>query len=80
MRRKPTRAALHRLLSVDTDLHQAECNLSIAMKKDPKALAELGITDLGEIRARLQAHLETIRAHARSMFPEVYPQQPEAGR
>lgn len=72
--RKPTRAALHRLISIDTDISQAECNLSIAMKKDPKALAELGITDLGEIRERLSAHLKTIRAHARSMFAETYPQ------
>ena len=76
MTRKPTRAALHRLISIDTEIHLAECSLSIAQKKDPKALAELGITDLPEICARLEAHMKTIRAHARSMFDETYPVQP----
>lgn len=76
MSRRPTRAALHRLISIDTCISMARTELSIGTKVDPRALADLGITDLPEIIARLEAHLKTIRAHARSMFDEQYPQQP----
>lgn len=76
MTRKPTRAALHRLIEIDTRICSAECQLAIAQRIDPRALKELGINDLPELCAKLTAHLETIRAHARSMFDETYPQQP----
>lgn len=80
MSRKPTRAALHRLIGADTDLFVARATLSVAQKRYGKALAEIGIADLPELCARLDAHLATIRAKARSMFDEPYPQQSEAGR
>lgn len=76
MPRKPTRAALHRLIEIDTRIGSADCQLTVAQRIDPRALKDLGIADLPEICARLAAHLQTIRAHARSMFDETYPQQP----
>ena len=78
MKRKPTRAALHRLIEIDTRIGSAECQLTIAQRIDPRALRELGIADLPELCARLTAHLETLRDHMLTMFDEPYPQQPGA--
>lgn len=80
MNKRPTRAALHRLIGVDTRITVAIAELSVGARVCPSALAELGVSDLGEIIARLEAHLVTIRAHTKSMFEQPYPQQPEAGR
>jgi hypothetical protein len=74
--RKPTRAALHRLIGVDTRLTVACAEISVGAKICPEDLVEMGITDLGEIVARLEAHLVTIRARTTSMFTQPYPQQP----
>lgn len=75
MTRKPTRAALHRLIGVDTRIHVAIAELTVGARDGARALAELGI-DLAPTIAALDEHLKTIRAHARSMFDEKYPQQP----
>lgn len=79
MKRKPTRAALHRLIGVDTDIMLAASHLRMAVRQDPRALGDLGI-DLAPMAAELERHLETIRERARAMFAETYPQQPESGR
>lgn len=73
--RKPTRAALHRLIGIDTRITVAIAELTVGARLDPAALADLGI-DLAPTIAALDAHLEKIRAHARAMFAEPYPQQP----
>lgn len=73
------RAALHRLIAVDTRIQVAIAELTVGSRVDPGALAGLGISDLGEIIAKLEAHLVTIRARALEMFPVTYPQQPETG-
>lgn len=74
--RRPTRADMHRLVAVDTRITVAIAELSVGAKLAPGDLAALGITDLGEIMARLEAHLATIRARVSSMFSDPYPQQP----
>ncbi len=73
---KATRAAMHRLIEVDTRITVAIAELSVGRKVCPEDLVILGIADLGEIIARLEAHLVTIRARTGSMFREMYPQQP----
>jgi hypothetical protein len=75
---KPTRAALHRLVGVDTRITVAIAELTVGARLDPRALAELGV-DLAPKIAALDADLAKIRAHARSMFAEPYPKQPEGG-
>lgn len=75
----PTRAAFHRLIGVDTRISIAAAELSCAARDGGRALVELGV-DLAPMVAALEANLETIRARARSMFDEPYPQQPEAGQ
>lgn len=79
LKRKPTRAALHRLIGVDTRIHVAICELTVGARDGKRDLAELGI-DLAPTIAALEQHLAEIRARTRSMFAETYPQQPEAGR
>lgn len=79
MTRKPTRAALHRLIGVDTRVTVAIAELTVGARDGARALVELGIDLAPKIEA-LAADLAKIRAHARSMFPEVYPQQPQAGQ
>lgn len=74
--RRPTRADLHRLVAVDTRITVAIAELSVGARISPADLAALGITDLGEIVSRLEAHLATIRARVSTMFAEPYPQQP----
>lgn len=74
--RRPTRADLHRLVAVDTRITVAIAELSVGARISPADLASLGITDLGEIMARLDAHLATIRARVSMMFVDPYPQQP----
>jgi hypothetical protein len=72
----PTRAALHRLIGVDTRIVCAIAELAVGARDGARDLADLGITDIAEIIARLEAHLVTIRARTQAIFPEVYPQQP----
>lgn len=79
MSRKPTRAALHRLIGVDTRIHVAIAELTVGARDGAAALAELGI-DLAPVLAELEGHLVRMRAHARAMFEETYPVQPEVGR
>jgi hypothetical protein len=74
--RRPTRADLHRLVAVDTRITVAIAELSVGARISPADLASLGITDLGEIVSRLEAHLATIRARVSTMFENPYPQQP----
>jgi hypothetical protein len=71
-----TRADPHRLVAVDTRITVAAAELAVGAGMCPSELAALGITDLGEIVARLEAHLVTIRARTKAMFAEPYPQQP----
>lgn len=73
----PTRAAFHRLLGIDTRISIAAAELACAARDGGPALMELGV-DLAPMVAALEAHLEAIRARARSMFAEPYPQ--ETGR
>lgn len=77
MKRKPTRAALHRLIGVDTRITVAIAELTVGARLDPATLADLGI-DLAPMIAALDDHLKTIRAHVLTMFDEPYPQQPGA--
>lgn len=77
MTRKPTRAALHRLIGVDTRITVALAELTVGARLDPAALADLGI-DLAPTIAALDESLRIIREHTRSMFDEPYPQQPGA--
>lgn len=79
MNRKPTRAALHRLIGVDTRITCAIAELTVGARDGARALAGLGI-DLARTIELLECHLKTIRARTRSMFAETYPQQPESGR
>lgn len=72
---KPTRAALHRLIGVDTRITVAIAELACAARDGGRDLVDLAPTI-----AALESHLATIRAHMLSMFAEPYPQQPEAGR
>ncbi len=76
--KRPTRANLHRLIGVDTRITVAAAELAVGAGMCPAELTALGITDLGEIVARLEAHLVTIRARTGLMFVESYPQQPGA--
>lgn len=75
----PTRAALHRLIGVDTRITVAIAELACGARDGGRSLVELGV-DLAPKIAALEADLEIIRAKTRSMFPETYPQQPEAGQ
>jgi hypothetical protein len=74
--KRPTRVDLHRLIGVDTRITVAAAELAVGAGMCPAELTALGITDLGEIVARLKAHLVTIRARTSTMFDEPYPQQP----
>lgn len=73
------RAALHRLIAVDTRIQVAVAELTVGAAVDPRALDLLGISDLGEIIAKLESHLVTIRTRMRAMFAEAYPRQPGTG-
>lgn len=75
MKRKPTRAALHRLIALDTRIHVAIAELTVGARDGKGELADLGI-NLAPTIAALESQLQTIRAHARSMFDDQYPQQP----
>lgn len=77
MSRKPTRAALHRLIGVDTRIHVAIAELTVGARDGAAALADLGI-DLAPKIDALAADLAKIRERVRSMFDETYPQQPGA--
>lgn len=79
MTRKPTRAALHRLIGVDTRITVAIAELACGARDGGRDLAELGLQLAPEIEA-LEAKLATIRARTLAMFDEPYPVQPEAGR
>lgn len=72
--RKPTRAALHRLIGTDTRIAVAIAELTCGARDGAAALADLGIDLAPKIEA-LAADLATIRARVRSMFAETYPQQ-----
>lgn len=75
----PTRAELHRLIGVDTRITVAIAELTCGARDGGRALAELGV-DLHEAIGLLEGHLVSIRARTRSMFDEMYPKHPEAGR
>lgn len=75
MSRKPTRAALHRLIGVDTRIHVAIAELTVGARVDPRALETLGVDLAPKIEA-LAADLAKIRERERTMFDEPYPQQP----
>lgn len=74
-KRKPTRAALHRLIGVDTRITVAIAELTVGARDGARALEDLGIDLAPKIEA-LAADLAKIRAHTRSMFDETYPVQP----
>ncbi len=78
MSARPTRAALHRLIGIDTRITVAIAELSMGARLFPAELEAIGITDIGEIVARLEANLSKIRTRTGAMFTEVYPQQPGA--
>jgi hypothetical protein len=75
---KPTRAALHRLIAVDTRITVAIAELRVAFIQDPAELVAIEAGDLMEIVDRLEEHLVKIRARTASMFVEMYPVQPGA--
>lgn len=73
---KPTRAALHRLIGVDTRISVAIAELRVGARDGAQELAALGI-DLQPTIHALELLLSPIREKTRSMFDETYPQQPE---
>jgi hypothetical protein len=63
------------MIAIDTRITVAIAELQVAMQ-DSVGMADLGITDLPDVIAGLEAHLVKIRERTGSMFAEAYPVQP----